>query len=80
MRRSLMLLAISAAWLVTATAPARGADSVRVLLVTGMDFSGHHWKETAPAIRKVLEQDKRFDVRIVEDPEFPVQAPVAEQR
>jgi len=70
MRRSLMLLAISAAWLVTATAPARGADSVRVLLVTGMDFSGHHWKETAPAIRKVLEQDKRFDVRIVEDPEF----------
>ena len=23
-----------------------------------------------PAIRKVLEEDKRFDVRIVEDPEF----------
>jgi type 1 glutamine amidotransferase len=46
------------------------ADSIRVLLVTGVDYAGHRWKQTAPAIRAVLEQDKRFDVRIVEDPEF----------
>jgi type 1 glutamine amidotransferase len=42
----------------------------RVLLVTGVDYAGHHWKETAPVVRNLLEQDKRFEVRIVEDPEF----------
>ena len=31
---------------------------------------GHVWKETAPALKKVLEQDKRFEVTIVEDPGF----------
>jgi uncharacterized protein len=43
---------------------------VRVLLVTGVDYQGHLWKETAPAVRKVLEKDRRMEVRIVEDPEF----------
>ena len=43
---------------------------VRVLLVTGVDYVGHHWKETAPALRRVLEQDKQLDVRIVDDPAF----------
>jgi len=70
MRCIFIVLAMSAAWIAAATTPACGGDSVRVLLVTGFDYSGHHWKATAPAIRKVLEQDKRFDVRIVEDPEF----------
>jgi uncharacterized protein len=71
-------LAMLVVWLAAATAPAADADSVRVLVVTGMDYSGHHWKETAPAIRKVLEQDKRFDVRIVEDPEFLASPAVAD--
>ena len=48
----------------------KNADRIRVLIVTGVDYEGHHWRETAPAIRKVLEQDKRFEVRIVEDPDF----------
>ena len=78
MRCLLIPLAMSAAWIAAATAPACGADNVRVLVVTGIDDSGHHWKETAPAIRKVLEQDKRFDVRIVEDPEFLASPAVAD--
>jgi type 1 glutamine amidotransferase len=45
-------------------------DAIRVLLVTGEDYEGHHWKETGPAIRKILEQDKRCDVRIVGDADF----------
>jgi uncharacterized protein len=56
----------------TATKP------VRVLLVTGVDYGGHHWKETAPAVRKVLEQEKRMEVRIVEDPEFLASPTVAD--
>jgi uncharacterized protein len=43
---------------------------VRVLLVTGVDYAGHRWKETAPALRGVLEQDPRLTVRVIEDHEF----------
>jgi uncharacterized protein len=50
---------------------------VRVLIVTGADYVGHLWKETAPAVRKVLEKDPRLEVRIVEDPEF-LASPVLE--
>jgi uncharacterized protein len=78
MRCLLIYLTLAAACTAAAIAPARGADSVRVLLVTGLDDSGHRWKETAPAIRKVLEQDKRIDVRIVEDPEFLASSAIAD--
>ena len=56
----------------TATAQDRTKidKSVRVLIVTGVDYEGHFWKQTAPAVQKVLEQNKRIDARIVEDPEF----------
>ncbi len=44
------------------------ANPIRVLLVTGQDYPGHVWRETAPALRQLLEEDKRFVVRILEDP------------
>ena len=43
---------------------------VKVLLVTGVDYAGHHWKKTAPVVRDVLEQGHRLEVRIIEDPAF----------
>jgi uncharacterized protein len=67
-------LAICLTMLTTLLSPAaeeaKKPDRVRVLIVTGADYEGHLWRETAPVIRKVLEQDKRFEVRIVEDPDF----------
>ena len=54
----------------TETKPQAAGPHLRVLLVTGVDYPGHLWKETSPAVRKLLEQDPRFEVRIVEDPEF----------
>jgi len=45
------------------------APPIRVLIVTGVDHPSHHWQETAPALRDVLEHDGRFDVDIVPDPE-----------
>lgn len=42
---------------------------VRVLIVAGVDHPGHDWKQTAPALRAVLEQGDRCAARIVEDPE-----------
>ena len=51
-----------------AASAAAGADEIRVLIVTGIDHPAHQWRETAPALRALLEKDGRLSVRIVEDP------------
>jgi type 1 glutamine amidotransferase len=53
------------------------AKPARVLIVTGDDYPGHRWKETGPAVRTLLEQDKRLEARIIEDPAF-LASPAAE--
>ena len=68
---SLMLALTTAAALVSAPAgEGQENETIRVLLVTGVDYPAHHWKETAPVVRRALERDKRFEVRIIEDPSF----------
>ncbi len=68
---SLMLALTTAAALISAPAEeGQKNETIRVLLVTGVDYPGHPWKATAPVVRRVLEQDKRFEVRIIEDPSF----------
>ncbi|HWI58316.1 MAG TPA: ThuA domain-containing protein [Bacillota bacterium] len=42
----------------------------RVLLVTGMDYPGHLWRQTAPVLAGALRQDPRLEVVTVEDPHF----------
>lgn len=42
----------------------------RVLIVTGQDYPGHKWKETAPVLAKALGQDARLCVTVTEDPKF----------
>jgi len=42
----------------------------RVLLVTGVDYPGHHWRETAPVLAKALSADPRLNVVTVESPAF----------
>jgi uncharacterized protein len=49
--------------------PKAAEKPVRVLIVAGVDYVGHLWKETAPAVQKALDRDMRLDARIVEDPE-----------
>jgi uncharacterized protein len=46
------------------------AKPIRAVIVSGVDWPGHVWKETGPALRQLLEKDPRFDVRIVEDPNW----------
>jgi type 1 glutamine amidotransferase len=63
-----LLITISAALLVAAPADgAKKSDPVRVLIVTGDDHPAHKWKETAPVIRDILQEDKRFKVDISDD-------------
>lgn len=42
----------------------------RILLVTGMDYPGHLWRQTTPVLVQALRQDKRLEVASIEDPRF----------
>lgn len=68
MNRATLLLIVG---LITGFAPSPAAfamDKARILLVTGMDYPGHLWKQTAPVLKKALEKDNRLEVFVVEDP------------
>jgi len=65
------LLALAAALLISAAPEAKETtDPIRLLSVTGIDSNAHDWKERSQAIGRILAEDKRFQVRVVEDPEF----------
>lgn len=42
---------------------------IRVLSVTGIDSNAHPWKERSAAVSRALAAEKRFAVRVVEDPD-----------
>jgi type 1 glutamine amidotransferase len=46
------------------------AQKARLLLVTGIDYPGHVWRQTAPVLAHALRQDPRLEVYTVEDPHF----------
>jgi len=46
----------------------KDTSKTNVLIVTGVDYPGHKWKQTAPVIAEFLAKDKRMEVRIVADP------------
>jgi type 1 glutamine amidotransferase len=60
--------------LLLATAPAVNTAigdelvPIQTLLVTGVDHPAHDWMRTTPMIRELLEKDKQFAVRVVNDP------------
>ena len=57
-------------WAAPDAAPAPAPEKARILLVTGMDYPGHLWRQTAPALAAALRQDPRLEVFTVEDPAF----------
>lgn len=70
-----MNLTASILWITTglllpgqpATQPAE-AKPARVLFITGRDVPAHHWRETTPVLREHLEQTKKFEVVVSEEP------------
>ncbi|MBI4662274.1 MAG: ThuA domain-containing protein [Verrucomicrobia bacterium] len=48
--------------------PADAKTKARVLLVTGVDYPGHLWKQTAPVLAEILRKDPRLGVTVIEDP------------
>ncbi len=66
-----VLAVLTAAALISAAAEEKEEmDSIRILSVTGVDSKAHDWKERSQAISRILAEDRRFEVRVVEDPEF----------
>jgi uncharacterized protein len=69
----LALLALTSSFYLC-TAPAASAapaaEKTRVLLVTGVDYPGHLWRQTAPVLAEALRKDPRLEVFTVEDPAF----------
>jgi type 1 glutamine amidotransferase/HEAT repeat protein len=55
----------------TPVAPAVKANAgaaKKVLVVTGLEYPGHPWRLTAPALVNILAQDKRLEVSLTEEP------------
>jgi uncharacterized protein len=42
----------------------------RVLLVTGIDYPAHLWRQTAPVLAQAIRRDPRLEVFTVEDPQM----------
>jgi type 1 glutamine amidotransferase len=57
-------------WGAPASSSATTAQKARVLLVTGVDYPGHLWRQTAPVLAEALRKDPRLEVFVVEDPGF----------
>jgi type 1 glutamine amidotransferase len=51
-------------------ASAGSAEIRKVVIVTGIDYPGHKWKETAPVLAELLRRDPRLKVDVVETPAF----------
>jgi len=47
---------------------AEAGRTTNILIVTGIDYPGHIWKETCPAVAAELSKDKRLRVDVAEDP------------
>jgi len=45
-------------------------ETRKVVIVTGIDYPGHKWQQTAPALARVLRADARLKVDVVETPSF----------
>jgi type 1 glutamine amidotransferase len=66
----LLVVSLSAGLTQPATNAAVKNGQARVLLLTGIDYPGHLWRQTAPVLAESLRKDSRLAVFTVEDPWF----------
>ena len=46
------------------------SDQAKILVLTGNEYPGHKWRETAPLIARFLATDRRLTVAVNIDPQF----------
>jgi type 1 glutamine amidotransferase/HEAT repeat protein len=54
----------------TPVVKANAGAAKKVLIVTGLEYPGHKWRETAPVLVEAIGADKRLEVSVVEEPKF----------
>jgi len=64
-----LIIAVLPASKACVAAEESNGDPVRVLLVTGVDYQGHKWQQTAPALAAALNKDPLLSVKVVETPD-----------
>ena len=65
MRSPFLKLGIACLFLLGITGPAPAqTPKIQVLIITGQN--GHDWRATTPVLRKILEDTKRFEVRVTD--------------
>jgi type 1 glutamine amidotransferase len=64
------LVVLGGVWVSAAPATTPATEKARILTVTGVDYPGHLWRQTAPALAEGLRNDPRLEVFTVEDPGF----------
>src|SRR5512133_531562 len=66
MRSLVVRLGVGCVFLLAIARPVPAqAPKLQVLIVTGQN--GHDWRATTPVLRKILEDTKRFEVRVTEE-------------
>ena len=68
-----MMVGIAAAVvgvIASTAAPAASGAPPRVLVLTGNEYPGHHWKETAPLLARFLASEGRMVTEVQPDPNF----------
>lgn len=66
MRSAVVKLGVACVFLLGISRPAPAqAPKLQVLIITGQN--GHDWRATTPVLRKILEDTKRFEVRVTEE-------------
>ncbi|MCL4219260.1 MAG: ThuA domain-containing protein, partial [Candidatus Hydrogenedentes bacterium] len=64
-RRSGPDVAVNEVWILRRT---EGPPRKRVVIVTGDDWTGHHWRATGPELAGIIRTDPRLEVSVVESP------------
>lgn len=68
---AILLLVASGALAADPATPAPGsAGQARILVLTGNEYPGHKWRETAPLIARFLTTDRRLATEVNENPQF----------
>ena len=60
-----MLTSLALSFLLAVQQPGAAAPKIQVLIITGQN--GHDWRATTPAMRKILEDTGKFEVRVTEE-------------
>ena len=70
MKRATIFLLITTMLCGVVSAAENGKSQARILVLTGNEYPGHKWKETAPWIAKFLMIDSRLKVDVNMEPAF----------